>query len=146
MELSLEKGDLAGCPDTLIGAARTAAEEKRGSGNKRPDPDAHVITLSRSLVEPFLTMSSRRDLREKAWRAWTARGELYEERMNQPIAEEILRLRNRLAGLHDKATFAEYQCEDMMAKQPGAVMELLEKVCASMGACVYEVYTSMVAY
>jgi peptidyl-dipeptidase Dcp len=34
-----------------------------------------VITLSRSHIVPFLTFSERRDLREKAWRAWTSRGE-----------------------------------------------------------------------
>jgi Zn-dependent oligopeptidase len=36
---------------------------------------AYVITLSRSLVEPFITFSERRDLREKAWKLWTTRGE-----------------------------------------------------------------------
>ena len=35
----------------------------------------HVITLNRSLIEPFLTFSERRDLREAAWRAWVGRGE-----------------------------------------------------------------------
>ena len=39
--------------------------------------EGHVITLSRSSVEPFLTFSARRDLREKAWRAWVARGALH---------------------------------------------------------------------
>ena len=130
LELSLKAGDLDGCPETLVAAARTAAEERVGDGNKRPEPDQHAVTLSRSLVEPFITFANRRDLREKAWQAWTARGELYEERMNQPIAEEILRLRARQAGLHGKRMFAEYQTEDMMAGSPAAVMELLEKVWA----------------
>jgi peptidyl-dipeptidase Dcp len=90
MDVSLS--DLSGCPDTLIAAARSAAEEK-SEGKKRPEPGAHVITLMRSLVEPFLTFSDRRDLREKAWRAWTKRGELNADRMNGPIAVEILQLR-----------------------------------------------------
>src|SRR5215210_1398321 len=60
--------DLAGLPDFLRSAARAAAEE-RGLAGK------HVITLSRSSVEPFLQFSTRRDLREKIFRAWIARGE-----------------------------------------------------------------------
>jgi len=131
MQLSLKAGDLQGCADGLIAAARAAAEERAGtSDKKRPEPDAHVITLSRSLVEPFLTFADSRPLREKAWRAWTRRGELDPKRANKPIAEEILRLRLRQGALHGKKSFAEYQCEDMMAKKPEAVMELLEKVWA----------------
>ena len=57
----------AGLPDFLLAAARQAANE-RGL----PHP---VITLSRGLVMPFLTHSTRRDLREVAWRAWVGRGE-----------------------------------------------------------------------
>ena len=129
MHVSLSAGDLKGCSEGLIAAARAAAEERAGSSDKkRPDPDQHVITLSRSLVEPFLTFADNRELREKAWRAWTKRGELDTARANQPIAEEILRLRQQQAALHDKESFAHYQCEDMMAKEPKAVMDLLEKV------------------
>ena len=129
MPLSLEAGDLKGCADGLIAAARAAAEERAGSNDKkRPDPDQHIMTLSRSLVEPFLTFAENRGLREKAWRAWTKRGELDPKRANQPIAEEMLRLRRQQAALHGKESFAHYQCEDMMAKKPEAVMELLERV------------------
>eukprot|EP00658_Telonema_sp_P-2_P084292 TRINITY_DN9319_c0_g1_i3.p1 TRINITY_DN9319_c0_g1~~TRINITY_DN9319_c0_g1_i3.p1 ORF type:complete len:655 (+),score=134.46 TRINITY_DN9319_c0_g1_i3:152-1966(+) len=127
MEVSLSGGDLAGCPDTLIAAARTAAEEA-AVGNKRPAPDVHVITLNRSLVEPFLTFADDRGLRQKAWEAWTKRGELEASRANQPIAEEILKLRQEQAALHEEKSFAHYQCADMMAKTPTAVMELLENV------------------
>ena len=110
----------------LLSAIRTAAEEKAASDGNL-DPDQHAITLSRSLVEPFLTFADRRDLREKAWRAWTKRGELDPARANQPIAEEILKLRRQQASLHGKPSFAHYQCEDMMAKEPQAVMSLLEQ-------------------
>jgi len=130
MIVSLAAGDLDGCPDSLISSARTAAEDKAGDGNKRPEPDQHMITLNRSLVEPFLIYANKRDLREKAFTAWTRRGELNAERANQPIAEEILKLRMQQAALHDKQSFAHYQCEDYMAKTPAAVMDLLEKVWA----------------
>ena len=60
--------DLAGLPDFVRAAARATAEE-RGLAGK------HVITISRSSVEPFLQFSSRRDLREKVFNAWIARGD-----------------------------------------------------------------------
>jgi peptidyl-dipeptidase Dcp len=53
----------------------------------------YVVTLSRSLVEPFITFSDRRDLRERAWKAWTSRGELDPARDNLAVAKEILQLR-----------------------------------------------------
>lgn len=121
-ELVLKKDDLAGCPDSLIEAAKNAAEER----NKADDE--YVITLSRSLVEPFLTFSSRRDLRETAWRAWTSRGEMSPDRDNLSIATEMLKLRQKQAKLHGYKNYAEYQCVDRMAKTPETVIELLENV------------------
>ena len=66
--MTLTADDLAGLPADLVAAARQAAVE-------RNIPEGtYVITLSRSLVEPFITFSERRDLREKAWKLWTSRG------------------------------------------------------------------------
>mmetsp|Transcript_10787 Transcript_10787/g.27299 ORF Transcript_10787/g.27299 Transcript_10787/m.27299 type:complete len:463 (-) Transcript_10787:3798-5186(-) len=121
-ELVLKRDDLAGCPDGLIEAAKNAAEER----NKGEDD--YVITLSRSLVEPFLTFASRRDLRETAWKAWTSRGEMSSDRDNLKIATDILKLRQKQAKLHGYKNFAEYQCVDRMAKTPETVTELLENV------------------
>lgn len=121
-ELILKTDDLAGCPDSLVEAAKNAAEER----NKADDE--YVITLSRSLVEPFLTFSSRRDLRETAWKAWTSRGEMDPDRDNIKIATDILKLRQKQAQLHGYKNFAEYQCVDRMAKTPETVIELLENV------------------
>ena len=76
MEVSLAAGDLDGCSAGLIAAARAAAEERASSnGRERPDPDQHAISLNRSLVEPFLTFAENRELRERAWSAWTKRGD-----------------------------------------------------------------------
>jgi peptidyl-dipeptidase Dcp len=121
-ELVLKKDDLEGCPDSLIEAAKNAAEERDKA------EDEYVITLSRSLVEPFLTFASRRDLRETAWRAWTSRGEMDPGRDNLKIATEILKLRQKQARLHGYKNFAQYQCVDRMAKTPETVIELLENV------------------
>lgn len=121
-EIVLKVEDMSGCPDSLVEAAKQAAVD-----SKKSDGEC-VITLSRSLVEPFLTFSDRRDLREQAWRAWTRRGELSPDRDNLQISTDILKLRKRQAEYHECKTFAEYQCLDRMAKTPGNVMDLLENV------------------
>jgi peptidyl-dipeptidase Dcp len=72
---------------------------------------------------------SDRGLRKQAFEAWTQRGQLnLEERNNLTIAQEILKLRKRIAELFGYQTFAEYQCVDRMAKTPQAVQNLLETV------------------
>jgi peptidyl-dipeptidase Dcp len=115
----MTEADLAGLPDFMRDAARSAAQER--------GVDGYVITLSRSLVEPFLTWSSRRDLREIAWRAWTGRGET-PERDNRPLAREILALRLEQARLLGYDNFADYALADRMAGKPAAVHELLSQV------------------
>ena len=122
-EMVLSKDDMEGCPGDLVSAARQAALDRGHEGE-----DEYVITLGRSLVEPFLTYSSRRDLREKAFAAWTSRGELSEERDNLAIATQILKLRKRQAELMGHETFAEFQTEDTMAGSPDAVKKLLLNV------------------
>src|SRR5207249_7032643 len=77
--------DLTGLPDFVRQAARAAATE-RGLDGK------HVITLSRSSVEPFLQFSARRELREKIFRAWIARGDGGGKTDNKAIIGEILAL------------------------------------------------------
>ncbi len=113
--------DLAGLPEDLRAAACSAAQE-------RGVADAWVITLSRSLIVPFLTFSDRRDLREQAFDAWTRRGEHDGAHDNRPIAREILKLRNEQARLHGYAHYADYALVDRMAGTPDAVARLLEQV------------------
>mmetsp|Transcript_7875 Transcript_7875/g.16105 ORF Transcript_7875/g.16105 Transcript_7875/m.16105 type:complete len:705 (+) Transcript_7875:141-2255(+) len=118
-EMVITAESMAGCPEDLVAAARQAAVDRGHEG-----ADEYVITLGRSLVEPFLTYSTRRDLRKKAFDAWTSRGELSEERDNLAIATKILRLRKRQANLMGHTTFSEYQTEDTMAQNPENVMNL----------------------
>jgi peptidyl-dipeptidase Dcp len=112
--------DLAGLPDFVRAAARQAASERGVAG--------HVVTLSRSAVVPFLTFSQRRDLREKAWRAWVGRGEHPGEHDNRQVARQILRLRNEQARLHGHASYADYALTDTMAGTHTAVQGLLGEV------------------
>ena len=113
--------DLAGLPDFVRAAAQAAAEE-RGLAGK------HVITLSRSSVEPFLQFSARRDLREKIFRAWIARGDGGGATDNKAIIAEMVALRAERARLLGYPTFAHYRLDDAMAKTPEAVRSLLERV------------------
>ncbi|MET0604823.1 MAG: M3 family metallopeptidase [Beijerinckiaceae bacterium] len=113
--------DLAGLSEGQIAAAAQAA-------NDRGHPDKHVITLSRSSVEPFLQFSSRRDLREKAFRAWTMRGQNGGDTDNRASVAEILALRAERAKLLGFEHFAAFKLDDTMAKTPAAVRNLLEEV------------------
>lgn len=113
--------DLAGLPTALVEAAAQAAAE-RGQAGK------HVITLSRSLVVPFLQYSTRRDLREKAFAAWIRRGENGGDTDNRAIVAEIVRLRAERARILGYETFADYKLQPLMAKTPEAVQALLDRV------------------
>jgi peptidyl-dipeptidase Dcp len=115
--------DLAGLPDFVRAAARAAADERGLHGQ-------HVITLSRSSVVPFLQFSARRDLREKIFRAWTARGDGGGSTDNKAIIAEMAALRAERARLLGYPTFAHYRLDDAMAKTPQAVRSLLDRVWA----------------
>jgi len=111
----------AGLPPFVLDAALQAASE-------RGLPEGtHVITLSPSLAEPFLTFSERRDLREQVWRARGARGAQAGEHDNRPLAARIVALRQEQAALLGYATYAEYKLADRMAPSVAAVDELLQR-------------------
>jgi peptidyl-dipeptidase Dcp len=119
--LVLDAADLEGLPDFAREAAASAAKERGLDGR-------YVVTLSRSSVEPFLCFSARRDLREQAYRAWTARGEHHGAHDNAPLIAELLELRQEQARLLGYRTYAAYRLDDTMAKTPGAAEHLLEQV------------------
>ncbi|MEW6707529.1 MAG: M3 family metallopeptidase [Pseudomonadota bacterium] len=114
------EAELAGLPGFVRSAAREAASQ-RGI-------DGHAITLSRSLILPFLTFSQRRDLREQAWRAWVSRGEHAGDHDNRPLIREIVQLRHEQARLHGHASYADYALVDRMAREPAAVSRLVDDV------------------
>ncbi|QOZ23315.1 M3 family metallopeptidase [Bradyrhizobium sp. CCBAU 51753] len=119
--MELGEADRAGLSDTFVAAAKAAAEE-RGMAGKA------IVTLSRSSVEPFLQSSERRDLREKVYKAFTARGDNGNANDNNATIVEILKLREERAGILGYPTYAAYRLEDSMAKTPEAVRGLLERV------------------
>jgi peptidyl-dipeptidase Dcp len=116
------QADLAGLSESQIEAAAAAAEEKGHAGR-------WVIANTRSSMDPFLTYSDRRDLRERAWRLFVDRGERGETD-NHPIMSEILALRAERARLLGYDTHAHWRLENTMAATPDRAMELLEAVWA----------------
>ncbi|MBY6002553.1 M3 family metallopeptidase [Salipiger bermudensis] len=118
--MPLSEADLEGLPGFVVDAARSAGEAL-GQGGP-------VVTLSRSLIVPFLQFSPRRDLRQKAFEAWAARGANGGETDNRGIAAEVLALREERAKLLGYADFASYKLETEMAGTPDRVRELLMQV------------------
>jgi peptidyl-dipeptidase Dcp len=115
--------DLAGLPPFLRDATAAAAAERGGT-------HSHVVTLSRSLIEPFLVFSTRRDLRARAYEAWTRRGENGGETDNRRLIAEIVALRAERARLLGYDSFAHFRLDDTMAASPDAAMALLRDVWA----------------
>ena len=130
--------ELAGLPQSLRDAAAAAAETKK-------QPGAWVIMNTRSSVDPFLTYSDRRDLREKVWRMFINRGDNGGENDNNAIIGEILQLRAQRAKLLGFPTHAHWRLENSMAKTPEKAMELMEAVWKPAVARVHEEVADMQA-
>lgn len=116
--LFLDKTDLAGLPDDAAQVMRAAAAE-HGREN------AYALTLTRAVIVPFLTFSARRDLREKALKAFLARGAKGGKTDNAEIMRETLALRAEKAKLLGFPTYAAFKLDNSMAKTPANVMDLL---------------------
>ena len=118
--MKLASEDLSGLPDFVVASAKAAGAEKDAGGP--------VVTLSRSLIVPFLQFSDRRDLRQKAYEAWVARGANGGATDNRAIAAETLKLREERARLLGYDSFADFKLEPEMAGTPTAVRDLLMRV------------------
>ncbi|MEM6580054.1 MAG: M3 family metallopeptidase [Pseudomonadota bacterium] len=118
--MPLQESDVAGLPQFLVDATRAAAADRDMAG--------HLVTLSRSLIVPFLQFCADRELRRKAYQAWVARGANGGKTDNRAITVEILSLREERARLLGYDNFAAYKLETEMAKTPQAVRKLLMAV------------------
>ncbi len=113
--------DLAGMPQSWIDAAAGQAAERELEGK-------WVIVNTRSSAQPFLTFSTRRDLRESVWRAFVNRGDNGGDTDNNGIITKVLALRAERAKLLGFETHAHWRLQDQMAKNPDNTMELMLKV------------------
>ncbi len=115
------EAELAGLPQSLRDAAAEEATAKKM-------PGAWMVTNTRSSVDPFLTYSDRRELREKAWKMFVNRGDNGDAHDNNAIITEILQLRAERAKLLGYPTHAHWRLDDKMAKTPERTMKLMEAV------------------
>ncbi len=121
-ELVIEdKKNLAGLPESVV---QTAAE----TAKKRGHEGKWVFTTHKPSMIPFLQSAENRDLREKLYKAYLNRGNNDNEYDNKEILSEIVKLRVKKAHLLGYETYADYELETRMAKEPGNVMDLLNKV------------------
>jgi peptidyl-dipeptidase Dcp len=130
--------DLAGLPQSVREAAAAAAATKK-------QPGTWVITNTRSSVDPFLTYSDCRELRERAWRMFVNRGDNGDEHDNNAIIAETLQLRAQRARLLGYPTHAHWRLENAMAKTPEQAMELMLQVWKPAVARVHEEVADMQA-
>jgi peptidyl-dipeptidase Dcp len=136
--LYLDEKDLAGLPHDVKDAAAQAAKE-------HGKPGQYAVTNTRSSMDPFLTYSDRRDLREKVWRTYYSRGDNRDARDNNEGIKKILKLRAERAKLRGYPTHAHWRLDDAMAKTPEKAMDLMMRVWPSAIARVHQEVAEMQA-
>ncbi|SFN78736.1 peptidyl-dipeptidase Dcp . Metallo peptidase. MEROPS family M03A [Salegentibacter flavus] len=117
----LEDNQLSGLPESFIKSSASAAEE-------RGEPGKYAITNTRSSMDPFLTYSDERELREKVWNNYYSRGDNDDEFDNNDVIKKILKLRDERVELLGYDNFAQWRLQNRMAKNPENAMELMEAV------------------
>ena len=131
-ELILDQSDLTGLPEDIIDLAGQEAlrkaEESDNEQDKNKYEGKYVFTPHRSSMYPFLTYSTRRDLREKLYNAYVMRGDNDNQNDNKKIVSKIASLRVEKANLLGFKSHAHYSLDDKMAKTPEAVYELLNQL------------------
>jgi peptidyl-dipeptidase Dcp len=132
------RADLAGLTDATVEAARAAAEERGLSGR-------WIVVNTRSSVDPFLTFSTRRDLREQVWRTFKSRGDNGDENDTKAVIARIVRLRAERAKLLGYETHAHWRMDDTMAGDPEAARALMMQVWPAAVARVQEEVADMQA-
>ena len=135
--LITDAADLAGLPESYVAAIQAAAKAKGQTG--------WAVVNTRSAVQPFLENSTRRDLREKVWRAFTMRGDNQNANDTNATIAEILKLRQQRAEILGFPTHAHYRMADTMAKDPNKAMDLMMKVWPAAVARVKEEVADMQA-
>ncbi|AOS98173.1 Peptidyl-dipeptidase dcp [Microbulbifer aggregans] len=136
--LFLRSDQLSGLPESFVKAAAALAEEQGQKGN-------YAITNTRSSMDPFLTYSDNRELREKVWNNYYSRGDNGGEHDNNAIIAEILKLRDERVELLGFENYAQWRLQDRMAKTPERAMELMEAVWPAAVARVEEEVADMQA-
>jgi peptidyl-dipeptidase Dcp len=136
--LFLNDDQLSGLSESLISAAANAAESLGKESQ-------YAITNSRSSMDPFLTYSDERKLREKVWTTYYNRANNGDEFDNNQLIKNILKLRHERVALLGYDNYSQWRLEDRMAKNPENAMDLMKKVWPAAIARVDEEVTDMQA-
>jgi peptidyl-dipeptidase Dcp len=112
----------------LAGLSPALREQAAAAAASHGKPGKWAILNTRSSTDPFLTFSTRRDLREKVWRMFVMRGDNGDAHDNNALIAEILKLRAQKARLLGYPSYAHWKLEDQMAKTPERTVELMEAV------------------
>ncbi|WMS88491.1 M3 family metallopeptidase [Pleionea litopenaei] len=136
--LYLDENQLSGLPDSFVKASAAAAES-RGQAGK------YAITNTRSSMDPFLTYSDERALREKVWKTYYNRGDNGDEYDNNALISQILKLRHERVQLLGYENYAQWRLEDRMAKNPDNAFKLMKAVWPAAIARVKEEVADMQA-
>lgn len=136
--LYLDENQLAGLPDSFVRAAAGMATERGQEGK-------YAITNTRSSMDPFLTYSTNRELRQKVWETYYSRGDNADDFDNNELIKQILTLRHERIKLLGYDNYAQWRLEDRMAKTPENAMELMQKVWPAAIARVKEEVADMQA-
>jgi len=132
----LDENQLNGLSESFIKAAAETALQNDHEGK-------YAITNTRSVVEPFLTFSDERDLREKVWKIYKSRGDNGDEKDNNKIISQILRLRDERVGLLGFENYAQWRLQNQMAKTPDHAFELMNAIWPASVARVKEEVADM---
>ncbi len=119
--LLLEPDQLGGLPPSFVEAAAALATARKAPGK-------YAVLNTRSSIDPFLTWSDRRDLREQVWRTYYSRGDNGDANDNNALIVEILALRHERSKLLGYPDYATWRLEDRMAVTPARAMALMESV------------------
>jgi peptidyl-dipeptidase Dcp len=134
----LRANQLGGLPESFVRAAAAAATERGREGQ-------YAITNTRSSMDPFLTFSDQRRLRERVWRTYYSRGDNGDEHDNNAVIAEILQLRDERVKLLGYENYAAWRLDNRMAKTPAGAFGLLEAVWPAALARVEEEVADMQA-
>ncbi|MDT0647811.1 M3 family metallopeptidase [Zunongwangia sp. F260] len=134
----LDDNQISGLPESYVKSAATAAAERGHEGE-------YAVTNTRSSMDPFLTYSDERELREKVWRNYYSRGDNQDEFDNNEVISQILKLRDERVELMGYDNYAQWRLQNRMAKNPQNAMELMEAVWPAALARVEEEVADMQA-
>lgn len=119
--LELSRVELDGLPNSV----KTLAQERAGELGLR---NKWVFTTHKPSLIPFITYSSKRELREEIYKAYINRGNNDDEYDNKKLVNDFVRLRVEKAKLLGYDSYADYVISDEMAKTPEAVYDLLDQI------------------